>query len=516
MLLAAFFVEPLTAARRSIGVIKLIFTPRAIRGLGQATVSHLKGADHAIKDLLPQADPTGRMKQSCEGGVTRKLLLVSPLLLACLGGCATGSKPLASGSANNVFIAYWPPKENRELRLAVKDNIDMQGVVTTVGSKYVARTGQPAASDAECLAIARKRKVQIVGKTNLSEFAVAPSGLNDYFGTPNNPLSEKGELIPGGSSSGSAVAVASGLADIAFGTDTAGSVRVPAACGGILGLKTTFGLVSLKGVTPVEPRHLDTVGPMAKDIAHLVQGMELLEKGFAAHYSRAVAVRPVRKKIRIGRLYLSGTDPRIDSAIDRVLSQGQFQVVRLDPAFKSDWDQAERDGITVAAAGAWISDGKYFSKPDVSARIKAILTLGEFQYAMNYRQALQRQVAWQATLRQIFEKVDFIALPTLQQLTPKISRFWGPALFEAQVLGLQNTAAVNFAGNPALAIPVPIPDKSGSITSLQLVGAPLSEAELLNAGRLIETDIKMGPGHRDRSALAGRICLVQKVHPREL
>src|ERR1700722_2808763 len=114
------------------------------------------------------------MKQSCEG-ITRSLLLVSLLLMTCLGGCAIGSKPLASGSANNVFIAYWPPKENKELRLAVKDNIDMQGVVTTVGSKYVAKTGQPAAGDAECLAIARKRKVQIVGKTNLSEFAVAPS-----------------------------------------------------------------------------------------------------------------------------------------------------------------------------------------------------------------------------------------------------------------------------------------------------------------------------------------------------
>jgi amidase len=443
------------------------------------------------------------MKQSCKG-ITRSLLLVSLLLMACLGGCVTGTRPLASSSANKVFIAYWPPKENNGLRLAVKDNIDMQGVVTTVGSKYVAKTGQPATSDAECLAIARKRRVQIVGKTNLSEFAVAPSGLNDYFGTPNNPLSQKVELIPGGSSSGSAMAVANGFADIAFGTDTAGSVRVPAACGGVLGLKTTFGLVSLKGVIPVEPRHLDTVGPMAKDISHLVQGMELLEKGFAAHYSRAVAAKPVGKKIRIGRLYLSGTDPRIDSAIDRILSQGQFQVVRLDDAFRDAWDQAQRDGITVAAAGAWLSDGKYFGKPDVSARIKAILTLGEFQYATNYRQALKRQAVWQETLRQVLEKVDFIALPTLQQLPPKISRFWGSALFEAQVLGLQNTAAVNFAGNPALAIPVPILDKGASITSLQLVGAPLSEAELLNAGRLIEAGPQNGTGSRDRSAVEGR------------
>jgi amidase len=93
---------------------------------------------------------------------------------------------------------------------------------------------------------------------------LAPSGLNEYFGTPHNPHDKVAGIIPGGSSSGSAAAVASGIADISFGTDTAGSIRVPAACCGIVGLKTTFGLVSLKGVFPIEPKHLDTVGPMGQ------------------------------------------------------------------------------------------------------------------------------------------------------------------------------------------------------------------------------------------------------------
>src|SRR5208282_4716619 len=123
--------------------------------------------------------------------------------------------------------------------------------------EFLVRNSPPAATDADCLAIARKRNVRIVGKTNLSEFAVAPSGLNDYFGTPKNPFDKGHKLIPGGSSSGSAVAVATGSADVAFGTDTAGSIRVPAACCGIVGLKTTFGLISTKGVFPVEPKHLD-------------------------------------------------------------------------------------------------------------------------------------------------------------------------------------------------------------------------------------------------------------------
>src|SRR4029434_9951199 len=104
-----------------------------------------------------------------------------------------------------------------------------------------------------------------------------------------------GRLIPGGSSSGSAVAVASGRADVAFGTDTAGSIRVPAGCCGVVGLKTTYGLVSLDGVFPIAPKHLDTVGPMARDVKGTVAGMDLLQRGFAGRYQQAVASNPSAK-----------------------------------------------------------------------------------------------------------------------------------------------------------------------------------------------------------------------------
>ena len=431
--------------------------------------------------------------------VATRSILLGLLLITCLGGCAILERGSANESRDRAFIVYWPPpKESKGLRLAVKDLIDMKGVVTTAGSEYVAETSPPATSDAACLAIARQRNVQIVGKTNLSEFAVAPSGINDFFGTPRSPLSKKSKLIPGGSSSGSAVAVASGKADIAFGTDTAGSVRVPAACCGIVGLKTTFGLVSLKGVFPVEPKHLDTVGPMGKDVDHVVQGMDLLVNGFAARYRAAVAAKPLAKNIRIGRLHLRGTDPRVDQAIDEALARAQFQVIPLDQDFEEKWDQAKKDGDTVAAAGAWISDGKYFDKLiGVSARTKAIIALGEFDYTTSYRNALGRQAAWQDACRQVFKKVDFIAVPTLQRLPPRIPLIGKTALleaqialFEAEVLGLQNTVAVNFAGNPALAIPVPLDDKTIPATSLQLVGPRSSEAGLLNAGRLIEASVQ--------------------------
>lgn len=411
--------------------------------------------------------------------------LLGPASVALLGGCALF--PSSHSPAKRAFIAYWPPPEDTaRLRVAVKDNIDMKGVVTTAGSKYFYERGKPAARDAACLAIARQRGVVFVGKANLSEFAVTPAGFNEYFGTPKSPLSGWRSLIPGGSSCGSAVAVALGMADVGIGTDTAGSVRVPAACCGVVGLKTTYGLISVKGVHPVEPKHLDTIGPMARDIARTAKGMDLLQAGFSAKYEAATAARPTAQGIRVGRLSLKGTDPKIDTAVDEALVRAGFQVVPLGPEFVKKWDQAQKDGNTVAAAGVWLSNQKYRSKLGVAGRTKAAILVGELAYKNDYWKALARQKAWQRNLAKVFRKVDFIALPTMQSTPLLIPGDLNTGLIEAVMLNLQNTSAVNFAGNPALAVPIPLRHSGVKFTSLQLVGPPHSEAELLNAGRLVE------------------------------
>src|SRR6476661_8694280 len=341
------------------------------------------------------------MKRSGPAG-SKWLPLALASLVLCTG-CAFVPRPNKL-SGNRAFIDYWPPDPNSKgLRLAVKDNIDMKGVVTTAGSEIFSKTHKPAAKDAPCLAIARQRNVQIVGKTNLTEFALSPSGINEYFGTAVNPL--KRNLIPGGSSSGNAVALASGAADVALGTDTAGSIRVPAACCGVVGLKTTHGLIPLEGVYPIEPEHLDTVGPMGKDIAHTVQ------------------------------------------AIDDALAKTGFQVVALDDSVSDKFEQAERDGATVASAGAWISDARYQFALGVTARTQSVIRLGQLTYTTAYRSALARRGAWQRTLSEVFEKVDLIALPTLQKTPPgKPLLDLRIGILEALMLQLQNTVAVNFAG----------------------------------------------------------------------
>src|SRR3954469_2583382 len=445
-----------------------------------------------------------------------RTILVALLVVGVLSGCSAVPLFTHHLPGDRAFIKRFPAEpDGKRLRLAIKDNIDMQGVITTAGSNFFASTHQPAKADAACLAIARQRNVQVVGKTNMTEFAVAPSGMNEYYGTPRNPL--RRILIPGGSSSGSAVAVANGEADVAFGTDTAGSIRVPAACCGIVGLKTTFGLVSIKGIYPLEPKHLDVVGPMGKDIAHTVEGMDLLQEGFSGRYAAARSAKPSGRSIRVGRLKLQGTDPEVDKAIDEALAQAGFQVIQLDDQFRQKWDEAKADGNTVAAAGASSSNQAFLLAPGVSARTKNIISLGGVTGAA-YTSAVKKKAAWQQTLANVFQKVDMIALPTMQKAPPGLPILnLGIGLLEAHVLQIQNTVAVNFAGNPALAMPIPVSRRFGvPMTSLQLVGPRLSEAQLLNAGRIVENAVKVV---RPTATGEGTLAVVEtpkkKKNPRE-
>ncbi|MEA3208043.1 MAG: amidase [Chthoniobacter sp.] len=441
--------------------------------------------------LAVRPDPYLMPTAMRQATILQRAALAGLASVVLLSGCSVVPRFWARAPGDHAFIAYWPPvKGDQQLTLAVKDNIDIKGTVTSAGSEYFSRNNPPAAEDAPCLAIARARQVQFVGKTNLSEFALSPSGSNEYFGTPRNPLGGWRKLIPGGSSSGAAVAVANGEADVAFGTDTAGSVRVPAACCGVVGLKTTHGLISIDGVHPIEAAHLDTVGPLGKDIAHTVQGMDLLQTGFAARYAAATAAKPSGSNIRIGRFTLDGTDPKIDQAIDQALALAGFQVVPVRGDFARKWEQAKEDGNSIAAAGAWISDQQFRYKIGVSARTKSAILVGRLSYRTRYRQALARRGEWQNALREVFKDVDFIALPTMQSTPPPIPPNLRIGLLEALVLKLQNTVAVNFAGNPALAMPVPLHHAGVAVTSLQLIGPPRSEAELLNAGRLVEAAVK--------------------------
>lgn len=249
-------------------------------------------------------------------------------------------------------------------RIAVKDVIDVAGVPTTGGCKALADRVGPAERDAACLAGARTAGASIVGKANLHELAFGASGVNPWFGTPVNPLDPT--LLPGGSSSGSAVAVGEGSADIGYGTDTGGSVRIPAAFCGLAALKTTFGRISVGGVRPLAPS-LDTIGPIAADVAGLTVGMTLLEPGFAVALSPAV---------RVGRLRppSSELDPRIDAAVDAVLRRSGLEVVDLGAL---DWADALRQTyVLTGTEAAKVNASLMATRNGISDQVRTFLESG--------------------------------------------------------------------------------------------------------------------------------------------
>jgi len=346
-------------------------------------------------------------------------------------------------------------------RVAVKDLVDVEGVPTTAGSRAVERNAKPAERDAACLKGFRAAGARLMGKTNLHELAVLPLGINPWFGTPVNPLDAA--LIPGGSSSGSAVAVATDEADVAIGSDTGGSVRIPSACCGVSGLKTTFGRIPIDGVWPLAPS-FDTVGPIARDFAGVTLGMQLLEPGFTP---RETAAR------RIGRVRTTSL-PEIEHAVDDALRAAEFEVVELD---MPDWQEGNGAFTTIFLSETWETDHALAEQdPDgVGDDIKQLLQLAPV-FAPMLEDGRKQLDAWRAKLLSLFDQVELLALPTLPMFPPRIDEIVGdPTPLVIDIT--RYTSIFNGAGTPCTAQPIPVKG-SNLPASLQLVG-PIGGEELL-------------------------------------
>jgi amidase len=353
-------------------------------------------------------------------------------------------------------------------RLAVKDCIDVAGLPTTAGCPVVAEMAEPAESDAAVVASAREAGARIVGKTGLTELCWSATGVNHWAGTPANPRDPR--RLPGGSSSGSAVAVATGAADVAFGTDTGGSVRIPAACCGVTGLKTSYGRVSVKGVYPLAPS-LDTVGALGADVAAVELGMRLLEPGFTAPAAPAALIA--------GRLtatgFNGGVDPAVDAAVDRALAAAGVAVTALPPLDVGPILAAA--GVIIDAEGfrvnAYLMQYLRQLSPHVRRNLERGVRLGRADRATAERARAQVR----ATFESLLADYPVLVLPTLAATPPLL----GERGFPLTAL----TAPANLAGLPALSLPVPA--GPSVIASMQVVGG--SEEQVVAFGRVIEAAI---------------------------
>lgn len=353
------------------------------------------------------------------------------------------------------------------IRLALKDNIDVVGAVTTAGCLPLAENAEPAASDAECLAGARAAGARIVGKANLHELCFGASGVNPHYGTPVNPVDPR--RVPGGSSSGCAVAVASGEADIAYGTDTTGSLRTPAAACGVVGLKPTFGVVSVVGVRPLAPS-LDTVGVLARSVSDTAVAATLLDS--------RLTDGDVTAADTVGRVRLPGTEPTIDAAVDSALIDAGLEVIEVE---LPGWDAADRAALTLLYGEALIVNAEIWPRyrDRLGADLVERFTIAEGIGPAELGDARRQKTAWRSELAEVLGGVGVLALPSMLQFPARLGQQTTPPNPAAP--------AISLSGMPVLALPVP----SGGLlpASVQLVAPDHHEPRLLATGARIEAAV---------------------------
>ncbi len=365
-----------------------------------------------------------------------------------------------------TYITRLDPGPGDGPLVAVKDFIDVAGVPTTGACAAFAATARPAERDAVAVASMRAHGARFTGKTNAHELGLGATGVNPWYGTPTNPLGT--DLVPGGSSSGNAVALANGECEVALGTDLGGSVRIPSACCGTTGLKTTQGRISLEGVLVGSPT-LDTLGPMARDVAGLELGMRLLEPGFA------VADWMPR---RVGRVR-HPADDAVDAAVDAALAAAGWSVVEVTI---DHWPAALEAGYTIFLAEVWQAlHALLDSGTGLSKASRATIAAGQHVTPDQLAQAFAKQDAFRAGVSALFTDVDLLAWPTMPGFPPA-----RPSRREEDVLLSSLTMTVNTAGVPAVVLPVP----AGVLpASLQLIGPHGAEERLLAAAYAVESAV---------------------------
>ncbi|AOJ34310.1 amidase [Burkholderia metallica] len=337
--------------------------------------------------------------------------------------------------------------------IAIKDTIDIAGHPTRAASRALA-DAPPAAQHADVVRLLLDAGWQIAGKANMHELAFGMTGINDYTGTPVNP--QDAARIPGGSSSGSASLVGLGAVDAALGTDTGGSIRGPAACCGVAGLKPTFGRVSRRGVAPAETT-LDCVGPFARDIRTLVAVMAAIAPDFDRTQAAAAAAG-----CTVAHIFVDA-DPAIAAALDAAV---RASGLRSHALALDDMPAAFAAGLTVINAetsrafGHLVATGKLGADLDARLRAAATTTPAALQEADAVRARFTAQVDT------ALDHADVIVLPTLPALPITLQQ----ARDGVSVIAMSSLIRpFNLSGHPALSLPLPLagsPLKAG----LQIVG----------------------------------------------
>jgi aspartyl-tRNA(Asn)/glutamyl-tRNA(Gln) amidotransferase subunit A len=366
-----------------------------------------------------------------------------------------------------IFLAR--PEQPREgIRLAVKDLFDTAGLTTTYGSAIFA--DHVPTETAEAVERLEAAGYANVGKTNLHEFAYGTTSENPHYGSVPNPIAPG--RIAGGSSGGSAAALAGGLADAALGSDTGGSIRIPAACCGVVGFKPTWGLVSLAGCFPLAPT-LDHGGPMARSVDDCTAMLDALVPKLE-HASLGSL-----DEVRVGVAWTDHAEPLVRARVEEAAARFPDRRTVEPPLGEGARTVFMREVADVHRE--LYAENADLYGANVASKLELCLAVTDAEYdaGLRAREAYREQMA------ELFDEVDLVVSPTLPFVAPLAGQDERELRGKLTLL----TWPFNVLGAPALALPCG-PAEDALPASVQIAGKPGADALVLAAGAILEDALK--------------------------
>jgi aspartyl-tRNA(Asn)/glutamyl-tRNA(Gln) amidotransferase subunit A len=356
-------------------------------------------------------------------------------------------RKIEEGRSLNAFISLTAETGDGPI-VAVKDLVDVRGTVTTAGS--VLLPAEPAVADAVLIGELRRHGCVMVGKTNLHEWAFGITSNNPHYGPVRNPADP--ERIPGGSSGGSAAAVVAGMCDWAVGSDTGGSIRIPAGLCGCVGFKPTLGMVSTEGVFPLS-RSLDTMGPLAPDVRTAVTALEMM--------SGLTGLSPTVPRGGYQLAVPAGWFEDLDEPTAEAWARVAADLPAIDfPGWK---ELGEPGSLILYAEAAQLHRERVEQQPDKFGQdVLANLRRGLDLKAIEYLQALEDRDRLSEDVEEAMSGVDAILVPATPRVAPRIDGSDG-----VRPVMTRFTRPFNVTGQPVVTLPAPV---KGLPVGIQVVG----------------------------------------------
>lgn len=371
------------------------------------------------------------------------------------------------------------------LPVSIKDLFDIAGDVTAAGSK-VLRDRPAAAADAPAVARLRAAGAVIIGRSNMTEFAFSGIGINPHYGTPANPWDRASRRIPGGSSSGAAVSVADGMAAFALGTDTGGSVRIPAALCGIAGFKPTTARVPREGAFPLS-RTLDSVGPLAPTVACCAAVFQVLA-GDAARALGAAEITRLRLGVPKNHM-LEDLDVEVSEAFQSALKRLSRRGAKVVDIEVPEFTEAARASVGggISPPEAYAVHRKWVDRDqEIDPRVLERILRGATMIAADYIELLAIRAQLMRRFVRARYDIDAMIMPTVPRIAPGIEGLERSAEAFRVSNGnmLRNTSLINFLDGCALTLPIH-PPRTAPV-GMMVVGFAGEDERVLSAGLAIE------------------------------